>query len=157
MTGFEIALVLNQALVAATVGSSTGAYPYAAGLRYDVDVNQPPGAQVRNIDVNIRLQPDAWAPLNPTRTYRIVTNSFIAGGRDGYLAFADIAEDSVLNTYTEYATAFIDYCLEQGVIRNPSLDTFSTKSFTAETTSTVDVDPTHPAEGSTTRCTKRKQ
>lgn len=127
MTGLQIALVLNQAVDNAVTGSS-GAYPYAAGLLYDVDLTQPPGARVRNIDVNSRFS-STWEPLDPSSTYTIVTNSFIASGRDGYFEFAEVADDLILDTYTEYATGFIKYCEEQGVIRDPPLDTYSTKSF----------------------------
>jgi 5'-nucleotidase len=39
VTGAEIVQVLNEATKNALFGDSTGAYPYAAGLRYLVDAN----------------------------------------------------------------------------------------------------------------------
>jgi 5'-nucleotidase len=39
LTGAEIIQVLNEATKNALFGDSTGAYPYAAGLRYLVDAN----------------------------------------------------------------------------------------------------------------------
>lgn len=133
MTGLQIALVLNQGLDNTETGS-TGAYPYAAGLRYDVDMNQPPGARLKNIDVNPRFESE-WTPLDPAATYQVVTNSFVAAGRDGYFEFAEVSEDLVVDTFTEYATAFINYCIEEEVIFDPCPDTYSTKSFVAASSS----------------------
>jgi 5'-nucleotidase / UDP-sugar diphosphatase len=112
MTGSEIKLVLEQALERTFAGASTGSYPYAAGLRYD----------------NSRLA-GTWAAINPTATYSVVTNDFIASGLDGYTAFT--AVENVVDTQTAYAQAFIDYAIDRKTLSDPPLSTYSTKSFVA--------------------------
>src|SRR5690606_32633814 len=55
MTGEEIRRVLNEAVDYAHVeGGSTGAYPYAAGLRWTVDMARPAGERLYDIEVRPR-------------------------------------------------------------------------------------------------------
>ena len=64
-----------------------------AGLVAHVDLARPVGARVVDVTVN-------GAPLEPERTYRVTTNSFLAEGGDGYAAFragAVEARDDVLS------------------------------------------------------------
>jgi 5'-nucleotidase / UDP-sugar diphosphatase len=84
MTGTEIIEVLNSAASFALIGS-TGAYPYASGLRYDVD-GKNLETPISNVEVNIRLEGD-WIPIVDSDIYTVVTNSFIAAGLDGYVTF----------------------------------------------------------------------
>jgi 2',3'-cyclic-nucleotide 2'-phosphodiesterase (5'-nucleotidase family) len=56
-----------------------GAFPQVAGLVIGADVTRPVGDRVVKLQVN-------GQPLDPTRTYRLATNDFLAGGGDGYLA-----------------------------------------------------------------------
>ena len=43
---------------------------------------------------NIKGRSDAdWVPLNMEKMYRIVTNNYIAAGRDGYLSFKTVKDD----------------------------------------------------------------
>ena len=93
MTGTQIKDVLEEALVYTTEESgSTGAYPYAAGLRFDVDYNNGAGNRISGLEVNSRLEAD-WSLVIPAKTYTVVSNSFIAEGRDGYLVFGNIATE----------------------------------------------------------------
>jgi 5'-nucleotidase / UDP-sugar diphosphatase len=128
MTGSEIKLVLEQALERTFAGASTGSYPYAAGLRYDVNANRAVGSRIRNLEYNSRLA-GTWAAINPTATYSVVTNDFIASGLDGYTAFT--AVENVVDTQTAYAQAFIDYAIDRKTLSDPPLSTYSTKSFVA--------------------------
>lgn len=129
MTGEQIKTVLEQALENALVGGSTGAYPYAAGLRYDVDANEPMGSRIGDIEINVRLAEETWSSIDSGASYTIVTNSFISEGRDGYLEF--IEAGGVLNTQQEYAQSFIDYAEDVGVLEDPPLGFYSTKSYIA--------------------------
>ena len=134
MTGQQIKDVLEEALdYALSPQGSTGAYPYASGLRFDVDASQSAGNRFSNLEVNSRVAGD-WAPIDLSATYTIVTNNFIAGGRDGYLTFATITGDAYVDTFTEYAQGFIDYV--EGLTNNseeltklPAAE-YSTQSFT---------------------------
>ena len=72
------------------LGGGAGSYPFAAGLRYDIDYNQPFGERIMNVEMNVRLEESCWSPLDMDTTYTVATNSFVAGGRDGYFTFLDV-------------------------------------------------------------------
>ncbi len=130
LSGAEVALVLEQAVSNfIEEGGSTGSYPYASGLRWDVDLTQPNGSRFSNLEV--KQDDGTWSALDPAATYVVATNSFIASGRDGYLAFGvAFDEGRVVDTFIDYAQGFIDY-LEQdagGVLTVPDPSDFSTQS-----------------------------
>lgn len=107
LSGAEIIETLEEAV--ADTASGGGAYPYAAGLRFDVDLSAQPGARIGEVEVNSRLAGE-WAPINPNAEYKVVTNSFIAGGGDGYTVFARAsAEGRFSDTFAEYAQSFVNH------------------------------------------------
>ena len=134
MTGAQIKAVLEDALdYGLNPEGSSGAYPYASGLRYAVDASQAKGARVSNIEVNARLTGD-WIAIDSAATYTVVTNNFIASGRDGYTTFGEVFDaGNFVDTYTEYAQGFIDYVealTEQGAMlqKLPAAE-YSTQSY----------------------------
>jgi 5'-nucleotidase, C-terminal domain len=131
MTGAQIITVLNEAANTSIAGDSSGSYPYAAGIRYDVDANAEFPNIVFNVEINIRLESDEWTAIDESTTYTVVTNDFISAGRDGYYEFANVHESMIENTYLEYALSFISYAESVGTLISPPLETFSTKSFIA--------------------------
>lgn len=132
MTGAEIEQVLNEAVDFAHVtGGSTGAYPYAAGLRWDVDMTRTEGQRLFNIEVRSRDE-TVWRPLEDSETLNVVTNSFTAGGQDGYVTFGTVTDDGrAVDTFLDYAQSFVDYVLEKGTLSKPMLEDYSTQSYTA--------------------------
>jgi len=110
MTGAEIRAVLEEAVANFLDNNgSTGSYPYAANLRWDVDLSQPAGSRFSNIEIKRKGGTD-WVALRDDDAVTVVTNSFIAAGRDGYFTFGDVSADGrVVDTYIDYAQAFIDY------------------------------------------------
>lgn len=58
-----------------------GAFPYVAGARYSADMNRPKGQRITRVKV---WQDGRWQELEPGRTYRLVTNTYLARGGDGY-------------------------------------------------------------------------
>ncbi|MDO6459576.1 NAD nucleotidase [Granulosicoccaceae sp. 1_MG-2023] len=130
MTGAEIKQVLEEAIdYAFAEDGSSGAYPYASGLRWDVDMTQPSGSRIRNLQVKLKTDTD-YTAIDETATYTVVTNSFTAGGKDGYLTFGDIEEDKRLDTYLDYAQSFVDYVERVGSISKLATEDYSTQSFT---------------------------
>ncbi|KAL7528768.1 hypothetical protein ACHAWF_002690 [Thalassiosira exigua] len=127
MTGADIVTVLNQAVGTAMSGIS-GAYPYAAGLRYNVNEAAP--NHVSNVEVNVRLSESSWSPLNLDATYTVGTDDFLALGRDGYEQFGEIDDDLKTNTYKHTAVTFIKYARKVRTLMDPKRETYSTKSFT---------------------------
>lgn len=110
MTGQQIIDVLEDALSnTLDAGGSSGSYPYASGLRYEVDASQTVGSRISSVEVNSQMSA-GWSPIDLTATYTVVTNNYIASGKDGYTTFGEIfAEGLYVDTYTEYAQGFIDY------------------------------------------------
>ena len=117
MTGAEVKRVLNEAVDKAyleyvdnSAKGSDGAYPYAAGIRYDVDFNRPSGQRVHNVEVKAKGE-GSWSPLSDARQLVVVTNNYIAGGKDGYTTFGKVSADKSKyeNTLKLYTETFIDY------------------------------------------------
>jgi len=126
LTGAQIKAVLEDAADFGITDSS-GAFPYAAGLRYDVNRNETKGDRITFIEVRPRLT-GGWMPIDNTATYVVVTNSYIAGGRDSYTTFTEVS-GSLRNTYIEYAEGFARYCKEVGTLVEPPREDFSTQGY----------------------------
>ncbi|KEF30121.1 5'-nucleotidase [Marinobacter nitratireducens] len=131
MTGAEIRTVLNEAVdFAHREGGSTGAYPYAAGLRWDVDMTRAEGERLFDIEVKPRGE-TTWRALTDGETLTVVSNSYTAGGKDGYLTFGTVSDDGrAVDTYLDYAQSFVDYLTEVGTLSKPALEDYSTQSYT---------------------------
>ncbi len=133
MSGAEIKAVLEEAVdYALDPSGSTGAYPYAAGLRFDVDISKAKGDRVTNIQINSRVA-GTWTDLDTASTdanITVVTNSFVSAGRDGYLTFGTVSADGrILDTYLDYAKSFVDYVERVGTLNKLPLDEYSTQKF----------------------------
>ncbi len=130
MTGAEIKAVLEDALdYALMTGGSTGAYPYAAGLRWDVNVSLPKGQRFSNLQVKGK-KASAWTALDPAATYKVVSNSYIAQGKDGYLTFKTVTDSGrALDTYLDYAQSFVDYVKKVGTLNKLPVSDYSTQNF----------------------------
>ena len=113
MTGQDTIDVLEDALdYALDEDGSTGAYPYAAGLRCEVDASQPKGS---------------WSAIDASATYTVATNNDIASGQDGYTTFGKLSDD---DTYTEYAQGLIDYVDMVGSLNKLPAEEYSTQRYT---------------------------
>lgn len=128
MSGSELKQVLEEAMayVVAEQGS-VGAYPYGAGVRYEVDLNQGFGDRVTHIAVFDKGQ-QRWQPVRPRANYTLVTNSYIGGGQAGYDTLHSIAQQGRSdNTGIDYAQAMADYARSLGVLERP--EEFATQSY----------------------------
>lgn len=67
MTGAEIRKVLNEAVdYSFDASGSTGSYPYAAGLRFDVDRSRAVGSRLYNLETKVKGS-SQWTPLDESR------------------------------------------------------------------------------------------
>lgn len=132
MTGQQIKDSLEEGTENAVMpDGSTGAYPYAAGLRWDMDLTQPAGSRVSNLEYQAKGTTD-WLPFDLTATYTVVTNNFMAGGGDGYATMEEITDAGLVeDTFLDYAKSFIDYVEidRQGVLSKVPVDQYSTQNF----------------------------
>ena len=92
-----------------------GAFPYVAGARYTADMNQPEGHRVTSVDMLNAA--GKWEPLEMARTYRLVTNSYLARGGDGYDMFKSISKR--YDTGFVDAQAFIEFVKKQKIVAPP--------------------------------------
>ena len=58
-----------------------GRFPHVSGMTVEFTPDRPPGERVVAVTVD-------GAPLDPAATYLVATNDYLAGGGDGYAAFA---------------------------------------------------------------------
>lgn len=139
MTGAEIVAVLEDAVsnhtdpVKGMLGSN-GSHPYAAGLRWDLDLSKPRGQRFANVEVRDK-KTGQWHSIDAGRRYVVVTNDFIASGKDGYLTMGVVYKDSSrwVNTGLYYTQTFIDYLRAQrGQVRKPGAAEYSHKSVIAK-------------------------
>jgi 5'-nucleotidase len=129
MTGAQIKAVLEGALsYKLDQGGSDGSYPYAAGLRFHVDSSQPKGFRISNLEINPQLN-GLWTALPPSETYTVVTNSFIAAGKEGYDEFASVDNSGIVDTFTEYSEGLIRYVRQTGIVSKLPISEYSTQKF----------------------------
>ena len=111
MKGSEIKQVLEDALNNTYAsGGSTGSFPYSYGLRYDIDVSLGDNNRVSNLEIKDR-KTGVWGNIELDKMYTIVTNSFTAGGKDGYVTFKTVQDERGVgvDTYLDYAMSFVKY------------------------------------------------
>ncbi|KGD92043.1 5'-nucleotidase C-terminal domain-containing protein [Rhizobium sp. YS-1r] len=70
------------------IDDGAGRFPQVAGLKFSFDKSKPAGSRVSDVQVK---EGDAFAPIDPAKTYGVVTNNFVRAGGDGYKIFATSA------------------------------------------------------------------
>ncbi|MEM9621633.1 MAG: cache domain-containing protein [Pseudomonadota bacterium] len=134
ITGRELVAALEDALDFALVeDGSTGAYPYAAGLRYHVDASQEKGERISQVQINPQLR-GQWKAIDLEGRYQLVTSNFIAAGNDGFETFGRLFQARrFTEIYVKYKDAFIalvESLTARGQqLERPDLDTYSTQNY----------------------------
>jgi len=129
MRGSELRAVLEDAIeyFLSDRSANTGGYPYAAGLRWNVDLTRSrEHGRLTSIEF---WNGAAWEPFDESRSYRVVANDYIAAGRDGYAGLARVHGERREDTFLDYAQALVDYGREAGVLRPPPPERRSTQQF----------------------------
>lgn len=116
-------------------------YPYAGGLRYDVDLTAPTGQRVINIEINAlatsaeNLRGSSatreWKVLDITdesTPIRVVASAFLEGGGDGYFPTTSSHTDKVVLDVS-VTDLFVVYASKQEILVGPSLEEMSTRNF----------------------------
>ncbi|WP_312366795.1 5'-nucleotidase C-terminal domain-containing protein [Ensifer sp.] len=68
-----------------------GRFPQVAGLKYSFDRSKPVGSRVVSVEVKDGA---AYGPLDPAKTYSLVTNNYMRNGGDGYDVFKTKGENA---------------------------------------------------------------
>jgi 5'-nucleotidase/2',3'-cyclic phosphodiesterase and related esterases len=85
-----------------------GRFLQVSGLRYAFDLARPAGSRVVRVEVKTEK---GFAPLDLEATYRVVVNSFIANGGDGFTVLKE-AQGYRVDTGFSDAESFMDYLKE---------------------------------------------
>lgn len=124
MTGTEVQTTLEDAVAfhldaVNRVRGSDGSHPYAAGLRWALDMSQPRGKRFSQLEVRDRAT-GRWSAVQPGQRFTMVTNDYIASGKDGYATLGAIYKDKGrwVDTGLYYTQTFIDFIAS----RNGQLD-----------------------------------
>jgi 5'-nucleotidase len=134
LSGAEVVASVEDGLAfyASNPSANTGAFPYGSHIRWDIDMTQPRGSRVTDVEVKDR-ETGVWSPIDLAGTYVVVTNSFLAGGGDGYATFRAARDDGrVTDTFINYAQGFVDYVVQDlggAPLTVPAPTEFSTQSF----------------------------
>jgi 5'-nucleotidase len=129
MTGQQVKDTVEDgidSMLGSNGGTGSGAYPYTAGLRFDVDITKVKGARASNLEMQSNGQ---WVSFDLSKTYKVITNDFTAGGGDNYLTLKGIDKNLKENTFLDYADSFLQYVKKNPALSKPAATTFSTKSY----------------------------
>jgi len=129
LSGRQILDVLEEAVANhLDDGGSDGSHPYAAGLRWQLDLSRARGQRINGVEIQDRDNQE-WRPLDPDRLYTVVVNDYLAQGGDGYSLLARIHRSgNGVNTYLNYTQTFVDYLLAHGRISRPPAAEYSHQS-----------------------------
>ena len=136
ISGADLADALAGALTTSFGDSANpDAYPYAAGLRYNVEANLLPPERLSRVEVNRNLRSDEYTPIDIRRFYKVVTTESIANGDLGYASFGNIIDDWKEPLNIKSGDAFYNYALKHSDGENWSYiqdSEYSTQYFMGE-------------------------
>lgn len=112
LTGREIRQALETG-----VGRGEGAFPYLSGARYTVDLSRPEGGRIVHVEVGSTKA--GWKPLREGASYLVATNSYLAGGGDGYQVLKEARGFREDTRYLD-AEAFIKFAVRQKTLHRPA-------------------------------------
>lgn len=99
------------------VEDGAGRFPQVAGLRYTWQASAEPGSRIRTVEVK---EGDAWVPIDPAKTYGVVSNNYVRNGGDGYRMFTTAENAYDYGPGLEQVVA--DFIANMGGTYTPYLD-----------------------------------
>ncbi|MGI9598619.1 MAG: bifunctional metallophosphatase/5'-nucleotidase, partial [Acidimicrobiales bacterium] len=122
LTGTQMQAMVEHAVAETAPGATPGRFAQIGGGQFSFDASEPAGSRVVSFDLTDATGAvtesiiASGVVVNPTKTYRIVTLNFLAGGGDGYPFPTDAAAARVdlVGTITDDgASTFADPGSEQ--------------------------------------------
>nr|WP_175582289.1 bifunctional metallophosphatase/5'-nucleotidase [Phaeobacter sp. HF9A] len=92
------------------IEEGAGRFPQVAGVKFTFDAAKEPGARVSDVMV---MEGDAWTPIDPAKTYGVVSNNYVRNGGDGYKMFAG-DDKNAYDFGPDLADVVAEYLAEQG-------------------------------------------
>ena len=83
LKGADLVAALENGL--SQIEEGAGRFPQVSGMKYSFDRSKPAGSRVVSVEVK---EGDAFVPLDPAKTYGVVSNNYMRSGGDGYAVFA---------------------------------------------------------------------
>ncbi len=83
LTGVQVKAALENSV--SQVESGGGRFSQVSGIRFIWDLAKPVGDRI--VDIQVKNSSGAFQKLDPTATYRVLANSFMQNGGDGYTVF----------------------------------------------------------------------
>jgi 5'-nucleotidase len=83
LTGADVTAALENGL--SQINDGAGRFPQVSGIKYSFDKSKPAGSRVTSVQVK---DGDDFVPIDPGKTYGVVTNNYMRAGGDGYTVFA---------------------------------------------------------------------
>ncbi len=84
VTGDAVVAALENGV--SQVEEGAGRFPQVAGLKFTFDLSKPAGERVSDVMVQ---DGDSFVPIDPAKTYGVVSNNFVRNGGDGYSMFVN--------------------------------------------------------------------
>lgn len=106
-TGAEVKAALEDAIDGVVANNNTGGYPYTGGLRFDVDLSQPKGSRLSNLQ--IRAADGSYAAFDLNASYQVATTNFLADGQDFYATLGTITGARRSDVGLDYAEVLLRY------------------------------------------------
>lgn len=125
--GQDLKKVLEEAIDSVLAGN-TGSYPYAAGLRWDLNLGAEKQARLSNLQT--KQEDGTWISLDPDALYKVITSDFLADGKDGYISFSNVPETMREETFLPYADSFLQYAQSRPLLERLPPTEYSTQRYT---------------------------
>ncbi|MBB3611129.1 5'-nucleotidase C-terminal domain-containing protein [Rhizobium sp. BK602] len=136
LTGAEVKAALENGL--SQIDEGAGRFPQVAGLKYSFDKSKPPGSRLVSVDVQEGTE---FVPLDPEKTYGVVSNNYMRAGGDGYSVFAQNGKNAY-DFGPDLAGVVADYL----AAHNPYKPYTDGRIIQVGATAAVQPEPAKPAE-----------
>lgn len=120
LTGEELKNAIEEGiefLLQRYPAQTTPAMPYLGGAEFSVQLKAPMGRRVSALV--IRDKDGLYQPVHPSRSYRTIVNTFVAGGGDGFASIKN-SKGYRYDTGIIDSDAFRDSIEKTGAVRNPT-------------------------------------
>lgn len=98
-------------------GRNPDLLPYVSGMKIELDLSAPAGERIKRI--SLKEKGGVWVDIDDRTIYRVVVNSFMAAGGDGFLTLRK-ASLSLQDTGIFDREAFIEYLKKKRTVTDES-------------------------------------
>jgi 5'-nucleotidase/UDP-sugar diphosphatase len=126
MTGEEIMSLVRYTIDQALHEDACSCvYPYASGLRFDVNATSRDPENAFNFET---LMDGKWIEVDSNRTFSLM--GYFVDIHVGPRAYNQFVDEKLVTESTYSPTdLFLQYAIEKGVLEEPSKEEYSTKSY----------------------------